>query len=77
MDLLFQLRRAGYQIKEIATVWNDKAGSRLHVFTASMEMFAALIRLRLLHSPFKWVVPLVNSTIGRFMPWDTRRGRKL
>ena len=77
VDLLFQLRRAGYDIKEIATVWNDKAGSRLHVFTASTEMFAALIRLRLLHSPFKWVVPLVNSTIGRFMPWDTRRGRKL
>jgi glycosyltransferase involved in cell wall biosynthesis len=77
VDLLFQLRRAGYPIKEIATIWNDKAGSRLHVFTASMEMFAALIRLRLLYSPFKWVVPLVNRTIGRFMPWDTRRGRKL
>ena len=40
-------------------------------------MFAALIRLRLLYSPFKWVVPLVNRTIGRFMPWDERRGRKL
>ncbi len=77
VDLLFQLRRAGYRITEIATVWNDKAGSRLHVFTASMEMFAALIRLRLLYSPFKWVVPLVNRTIGRLMPWDTRRGRKL
>ncbi len=77
VDLLFQLRRAGYQIKEIATVWHDKAGSRLHVMTASLEMFAALIRLRLLYSPFKWVVPLVNRTIGRFMPWDERRGRKL
>ncbi|MCX7009137.1 MAG: glycosyltransferase family 2 protein [Kiritimatiellaeota bacterium] len=77
VDLLFQLRHAGYRIKEIATVWNDKAGSRLHVFTASMEMFAALIRLRLLYSPLKWVVPLVNRTISRFMPWDERRGRKL
>ena len=77
VDLLFQLRRAGHSIKEIATVWNDKAGSRLHVFTASMEMFAALIRLRLIYSPFHWVVPLVNHTIGRFMPWDERRGRKL
>jgi glycosyltransferase involved in cell wall biosynthesis len=77
VDLLFQLRRAGYHIKEIATVWHDKAGSRLSVWTASMEMFAALIRLRLLYSPCKWVVPLVNRTIGRFMPWDERRGRKL
>lgn len=77
VDLLFQLRRAGHSIKEIATVWNDKAGSRLHVFTASTEMLAALIRLRLLYSPFKWVVPLVNRTVGRFMPWDERRGRKL
>ena len=77
VDLLFHLRRAGYRITEIATVWNDKAGSRLHVFTASMEMFAALVRLRLLYSPCKWVVPLVNHTIGRLMPWDQRRGRKI
>lgn len=77
VDLLFHLRRAGFHIREIATIWNDKAGSRLHVFTASTEMFAALIRLRLLYSPFRWVVPLVNRTIGRFMPWDERRGRKL
>ena len=77
VDLLFHLRRAGYPIKEIATVWNDKAGSRLHVFTAATEMFAALIRLRLLYSRFHWLVPVINKTVGRFLPWDQRRGRKL
>ena len=77
VDLLFHLQLAGYNITEIATVWNDKAGSRLHVFTASSEMFAALIRLRLLYSPFAWLVPVISKTFGRFMPWDQRRGRKL
>lgn len=77
VDLLFHLRRAGYPIKEIATIWNDKAGSRLHVVTASVEVFVALIRLRLLYSPFHWLVPVLNKTIGRFLPWDQRRGRKL
>jgi glycosyltransferase involved in cell wall biosynthesis len=77
VDLLFHLQQAGYRIKEIATVWNDKAGSRLHVFTASIEVVLALIRLRLLYSRFRWLVPVINKTLGRFLPWDPRRGRKL
>lgn len=64
VDLLFQLRRAGARIVEIPTVWHDVAGSKLTVLSASLEMFLALVRLRLLYSPFSWVVDLYNRYMG-------------
>ena len=67
VDLLFQLRRAGFSIKEIPTVWHDVAGSKIQVGKASTEMVLALTRLRLLYSPFRWVVVgLYDRYIG---PW--------
>lgn len=67
VDLLFQLRRAGYAIVERPTVWRDAEGSRLRVFRASFEMFVAIVRLRLLYSPLSWVVAIYDRTIGRFI----------
>lgn len=67
VDLLFQLRRLGYAVTERPTVWRDAAGSRLNVPRASMEMFIAICRLRLLYSPFRWVVHLYDRTLGRFI----------
>lgn len=65
VDLLFQLRRAGYRIIEHPTVWHDVAGSQLRVSRAAVEMFLAITRLRLLHSPFSFVVTIYDRTIGR------------
>jgi glycosyltransferase involved in cell wall biosynthesis len=58
VDLLFQLRRAGYAIREIPTTWHDVRGSKLNVPKASVEMLLAITRLRLYYSPFRWVVSL-------------------
>jgi dolichyl-phosphate beta-glucosyltransferase len=66
VDLLFQLHRAGYKTIEIPTVWHDVAGSRLEIARASMEMFAALVRLRLVYSSFKGVVGLYDRYFARF-----------
>jgi len=66
VDLLFQLRRAGYKITEIPTVWHDVAGSRLEITPVSLEMFAALVRLRLLYSPFKGIVVFYDRYFARF-----------
>lgn len=63
VDLLFQIHRAGGRIKEIPTTWSDVAGSKLQVGRASLQMFLALVRLRLLYSPFKWVVRLYNPKL--------------
>lgn len=65
VDLLFKLRRAHFRIIEHPTVWHDIGGSQLKVGRASLEMFVAICRLRLLYSPFKWVVYLYDWTLGR------------
>ena len=67
VDLLFQLRRAGFSIVERPTVWRDVAGSKVRVVRASLQMFVAIVRLRLLHSPLDWTVHLYNRSIGRLI----------
>jgi glycosyltransferase involved in cell wall biosynthesis len=67
VDLLFQLRRAGYRIIEWPTTWHDAAGSRLKVGKVSFEMFFAITRLRLLYSPFRWVITVYDRTLGRLI----------
>ncbi len=74
VDLLFQLRRAGYRIVERPTEWHDVAGSRLNIGRASLEMFVALARLRLVYSPFRWIVRLYDLTLGRFVHRDAVPG---
>jgi glycosyltransferase involved in cell wall biosynthesis len=65
VDLLFQLRRHGFSITEIPTTWQDVGGSQLQVGKASTEMFIAIIRLRLLHSPLHFIVTIYDRTLGR------------
>ncbi|MDA0989306.1 MAG: glycosyltransferase family 2 protein [Verrucomicrobia bacterium] len=66
VDLLFQVRRAGWPIREIATTWHDVKGSKIKVVQASSEMFMSLVRLRLMHSPFKF---LIRWIYPRFLPF--------
>ena len=67
VDWLFQLRRCGYSIIETPTVWKDVGGSQLQVGKASTEMFMAIVRLRLLHSPLKFIVMIYDKSIGPFI----------
>ncbi|MFA7157894.1 MAG: dolichyl-phosphate beta-glucosyltransferase [Kiritimatiellia bacterium] len=66
VDLLLQLRQAGCKTVEIPTIWRDVAGSRLEIAEVFMEMCAALIRLRLLYSPFRGVVSLYDRFFARY-----------
>ena len=56
VDLMFKARRAGLSFKEVPTVWRDRDGSKIHYFRSSLEMLLSLGRLRLVYSPFKFVV---------------------
>jgi dolichyl-phosphate beta-glucosyltransferase len=67
VDLIFQTRRAHYPIREIPTVWHDVPGSRLRLGRTSLQMFLAVCRLRLLHSPFRFLVALYDRIPGRFV----------
>lgn len=66
VDLLFKLRRAGYRIIEWPTTWHDRGGSQLKMGRASLEMFTAIVRLRLLYSPLRWIVSIYDHTLGRW-----------
>ncbi|NCC52108.1 MAG: glycosyltransferase family 2 protein [Spartobacteria bacterium] len=72
VDMLFQLRLAGYRIIEAPTVWHDVGGSQLRVGRASVEMFLAICRLRLVHSPFRCLITLYDRTVGPFIHLETR-----
>ena len=67
VDLLYQLKREGSRITEIPTTWQDVKGSKLPVGRASTEMLFSLIRLRLMHSPFKGLVRLYRPKLLPFI----------
>lgn len=74
VDMLFQTRRARYEIKEIPTVWSDVGGSKLKVGRASLQMLLAITRLRLLYSPLRWVVWLYDHVLGRVIDREALAG---
>ena len=66
VDLLYQLKRNGFKAKEIPTEWHDRPGSKLNVKKASIEMFLAVSRLRLIYSPFKFIVKWYDKLVMGF-----------
>lgn len=60
VNLLYSLRRAGFSIREMPTVWTDQSGSKVAFnFRTSLNMLLSLVRLRLLYSPiYPWLRPL-------------------
>ena len=54
-DLLYQLHKNKYTIKEYPTEWSEYGGSTLNIRKASIEMFFDIIKLRLINSPLKFL----------------------
>jgi len=61
IDLLLRIRKKGFKIIEIPTIWEDKRGSKLSLAIVPLQMFSAIIRLRLLFSPLKFVVKIYDK----------------
>ena len=61
IDLIYKLRRRNFRIKEIPTIWEDKRGSKLNVIKVPFQMFSSIIRLRLIYSPFNFIVRFYNK----------------
>lgn len=59
--LLYEIHKAGFKIKEVPTVWQDKAGSKINLIKVPFQMFSAVVRLRLINSPFNFIVKLYNK----------------
>lgn len=56
VNLLYNLHKRNYKIKEIPTIWKDVEGSKLNLTKVPMKMFGSIVRLRLVKSPFNFVV---------------------
>ena len=56
IDLLYQLQKKGFKIKEVPIVWGDKAGSSIKLFSVVITMFLAILRLRIINSPLGFLI---------------------
>lgn len=53
IDILYNLRKLGYKVREYPTVWADKEYSKINFMKAGPKMVLAVIRLRILNSPLR------------------------
>ena len=61
VDLLYHMKMHKFKVKEIPTNWSEPGGSHLKVKpVVVIEMFLAVLRLRLIYSPFKFIVKLYD-----------------
>ncbi|MEK6889315.1 MAG: glycosyltransferase [Nanoarchaeota archaeon] len=60
VQILYMLQKNGYKIKEVPTIWYDKAGSKMNLIKTPIQMFASVVRFRLINSPFRFVVRLYD-----------------
>ena len=56
IDLLYRIKKNNFKIKEAPILWKEGGGSKLKIGKASLQTFFAVIRLRLLYSPFKFII---------------------
>ena len=61
VDLLYQMKRNLLKVCEHPTLWRDSEYSKLNVRKAAPNMLLAIIRLRLLYSPFKFIVKIYDK----------------
>ncbi|MBS3089911.1 glycosyltransferase [Candidatus Pacearchaeota archaeon] len=61
VDMLFHLRKKGYDIAEVPTIWSDRQYSTINFMKSGPLMALAIIRLRLLYSPFSGFVRVYDK----------------
>lgn len=67
VDLLYNLRKKGFRIKEVPTVWADKMYSTINFAKAGPWMAIGVIRLRMLNSPLKSFLSMYDFLVKRFV----------
>jgi glycosyltransferase involved in cell wall biosynthesis len=60
VDLIYNLRKFGFRVAELPTIWSDKKYSKINFMRAGPFMALSLIRLRLINSPFAFVMHLYD-----------------
>ncbi len=59
VNLLYLLKREGFEVIEVGTEWTDKLGSKVTqtLFRSSLTMLFSVVRLRLIYSPLRRLMP--------------------
>ena len=65
VDLLYTIRKKGYRIKSLPTIWIDREYSKINFWSAGPWMVLGVLRLRLLNSPFKDFIRIYNKLLKR------------
>ena len=61
VEFLYRLKKRGLKIKAVPTIWEDKKGSKVNLLKVPFQMFASVMRLRLIYSPFGFIVRLYDK----------------
>lgn len=64
IELLYQAKRRGLKIAETPTIWTEQPGSKIRIIHSSLQMFLAVIQLRIVNSPFKRLLRPFKYPIG-------------
>ena len=51
IDLLYQIKKNNFRIKEMPILWKERGGSKLKIWKASLQTLLAVISLRIINSP--------------------------
>ncbi len=63
VDLLYNLNKSGKKVKEMPTVWKDSEYSKINLFESGIFMALSMLRLRLINSPFSFVVKFYDKVL--------------
>ena len=73
VNILHSLKKRGFRIKAIPTIWFEVEGGNLRILLSSIQMFFAIIQLRILKSSFKGSLRVLSPVIG--MVYKVIRGK--
>lgn len=61
VDILYLLKKRGARIVEQPVCWRDVVGSKVTLWRSGLQMAASIVRLRLRHSPLRFVLPAYDT----------------
>src|SRR3989338_5096395 len=65
IDLLYNIKKRGFKIREIPTIWSDKNYSKINFLEAGPWMALGVIRLRILNSIFRNFIRIYDNLLNR------------
>src|SRR3989338_5493791 len=64
VEILYIMKKLGFKIKEVPTIWSDKEYSKVNFAKSGPGMLFAIIRLRILNSPFKGLIKFYDGFVN-------------